>query len=189
MEAMRTVMAIAAADMELESVDVSTAFLNGEIDTELYMKIPEGLEVEGEPEPGEDPKRRALRLLKGLYGIKQGPRIWALKLHSVLMTIGFERIDCDHSVYVYRRGDTKLIMPIHVDDLLIASNSKEALARIKAELAAHFKIHAKSILGIKLERDRQARTISLSQPGYIESILDQFRMTECNPALTRWMRA
>ena len=146
MAAMRTVMAIAATeDMELESVDVSTEFLNGEIDAELYMKIPEGLKVEGEPGPGEDPKRWVLRLLKGLYGIKQGSRIWALKLHSVLTEIGLERIDCDHSVYVYWRDNTKLIMPIHVDDLLIASNPKEALVNVKMELAVHFKIHDQAL--------------------------------------------
>jgi len=57
MAAMRTVIAIAAAeDLELHSVDVSTAFLNGEIDAEVYMKIPDGLSVEGDPAPGEDPK-------------------------------------------------------------------------------------------------------------------------------------
>jgi hypothetical protein len=102
MAAMRAVMAIAAAeDLELESLDVSTAFLNGKIDAEIYMRIPEGLEVEGNPQPGEDLKCWVVCLLKGLYGIKQGPHIWALKLHSVLLAIGFERIDCDHSVYVY----------------------------------------------------------------------------------------
>ena len=57
MAAMCTVMAITTAeDMELESVDISTAFLNREINMELYIRIPEGLKVEGEPEPGEDPK-------------------------------------------------------------------------------------------------------------------------------------
>jgi len=189
MAAMRTVIALAAIkDLELETVDISTAFLNGDIDREIYMKIPEGLEVDVEPAPGEDPKRWVLRLLKGLYGIKQGPRIWALKLHSVLTKIGFERIDCDYSVYVYRRGDTKIIVPIHVDDLLIASNSRDAIQKVKSDLASHFKIHDQgpttSILGIKVERDRPNRTISLSQPGYIESILEQFGMSECNPAHT-----
>jgi len=91
MAAMRAIIAIAAAeDLELESIDISMAFLNGDIDVEIYMKIPEGLEVEGEPQPSKDPKRWVVHLLKGLYGIKQGPRIWALKLHSVLMTIGFK---------------------------------------------------------------------------------------------------
>ena len=159
MAAMRAVIAQAAIeDMELETVDISTAFLNGDIDREIYMKIPEGLEVDGEPAPGEDPKKWVLRLLKGLYGIKQGPRIWALKLHSVLSEIGFERTDCDYSVYIYRRDDVKVILPIHVDDLLIASNSRDAIQKVKSDLAARFKIHdqgpATSILGIKIERDR-----------------------------------
>ena len=57
MAAVQTVIVIAATeDLELEMVDISTAFLNGDIDAEIYMKIPEGLEVDGEPLPGEDPK-------------------------------------------------------------------------------------------------------------------------------------
>ena len=97
MAAVPTVIAMAAAeDLELDSVDVSTAFLNGEIDTEIYMKILDGLSVEGGPGPGEDPKHWVVRLLKGLYGIKRGPCIWALKLNSVLTGIGFEWTDCDH---------------------------------------------------------------------------------------------
>ena len=189
MAAMRTVIALAAIeDLELETVDISTAFLNGEIDKEIFMKVPEGLEVDGEPAPGEDPKRWVLRLLKGLYGIKQGPRIWALKLHSVLTEIGFVRTDCDYSVYIYRRDNVKVVMPIHVDDLLIASNSRDAIQKVKSDLASRFKIHdqgpATSILGIKIERDRPNRSIHLSQPGYIESILDQFGMSDCNPVLT-----
>jgi len=186
---MRTVIALAAEeDLELDSVDVSTAFLNGEIDAEIYMKIPEGLGMDGDPAPGEDPKHWVVRLLKGLYSIKQGPRIWALKLHSVLVDIGFERTDCDHSVYVYHRGDVCILMPIHVDDLLIASNSWDALQSVKTELGSHFKLHDQgtvtSILGMKITHDRVARTICLSQPGYIRSILDDFHMTDCNPTLT-----
>ena len=89
-------------DLELESVDISMAFLNGEIDKEVYMCIPDGFEVEGKPRDGKDPKHWVVRLLKGLYGIKQGLQLWALKLHSVLLSIGFQQIDCDYSVYVYR---------------------------------------------------------------------------------------
>ena len=97
------VIALAAnEDLELESVDISMAFLNGEIDKEVYMCIPDGFEVEGEPRDGKDPKCWVVRLLKGLYSIKQGLRLWVLKLHSVLSSIGFQQINCDYSVYVYR---------------------------------------------------------------------------------------
>ena len=189
MAAMQTVIAIAGTeDLELESVDVSTAFLNGEIDAEIYMRVPDGLEVEGDLQPGEDLKQWVVRLLKGLYGIKQGPRIWALKLHSVLTDIGFERTDCDHSVYVYQCGNDRIVLPIHVDDLLLASNLKAAIQKVKSELASHFKLHdqgpATAILGMKITRDHAARSIGLSQPGYIKSILEDFGMSDCNPALT-----
>jgi len=80
------------------------------------------------------------------------------------------------------------MMPIHVDNLLLASNSKAAIQKVKVEFASHFKIHDQgptvSVLGIKVERDRAARSISLSQPGYIQSIVEQFGMSDCNPAQT-----
>jgi hypothetical protein len=185
----RTMMAIAAdEDLELEGVDISMAFLNGDIDKELYMRIPEGFKVEGELCDSEDPKRWVVQLLKGLYGIKQGPRLWALKLHSVLKSIGFQRIDCDYSVYVYWCGNVKVFVLVYVDDLLLVSNSKDAIRRVKNDLSAHFKLHdqgpAKSMLSVKIEHDRLARKISLSQPGYIQLILEDFNMANCNPAST-----
>ena len=188
MAAMRTVIAIAAVeDLELDSVDVSTAFLNSEIDAKIYMKIPEGLSVEGDPAPGEDLKCWVVHLLKGLYGIKQGPQIWAFKLHLVLTDISFKHTDCDHSIYIYGWGAVQILLPIHVDDLLLASNSCSALQSVKSKLASHFKLHdlgpMTSILGMKLDCDCQACTISLSQPGYIESILQDFQMANCNPLL------
>jgi hypothetical protein len=109
MAAMRAGIALAAVeDLELESVDIPTAFLNGDTDAEIYMKIPEGLKVDGDPKPGEDPKRCVVRPLKGLYGIKQKPRIWTLELHSILSTMGSIRTDCNHSVYIYQPDDLRV---------------------------------------------------------------------------------
>jgi hypothetical protein len=182
--ALRTVIALAALeDWDLESVDISTAFLNGDIDAEVYMTKPEGVEF-----PGFEGSEWVLQLLKGLYGIKQGPRIWSVKLHAALTDIGFKRLESDHSVFVYDRDGVKLVVPVHVDDLVLASPSKAAIQKVKDELRARFKIHDQGptsfILGVKLERDRARRTISLSQPAYIRSILESYRMQECNPAST-----
>jgi hypothetical protein len=180
--ALRTVIALAAAeDLELESIDISTAFLNGNIDAEVYMRIPEGLEVDDEDQHG-----WVLRLLKSLYGIKQAPRIWSKKLKDELDSMGFERLDSDHSVFIYERDSVKLIVPIHVDDLVIASRSKSAISEFKSELSKRFKLRDQGpttfLLGIKLERDRSKHMISLSQPAYIQSILDQHMdVDEFNP--------
>ena len=107
MAAMRTIIALATIeDLELKTVDISMAFLNGDIDKEIYMKIPEGLKVNGELALGEDLKRWVLHLLKGLYGIKQGPWTWVLKLHAVLTEISFKCTDCNYSVYCTFTGMT-----------------------------------------------------------------------------------
>jgi hypothetical protein len=168
--ALRSVIALAAIeDLELESVDISTAFLNGEIDSEVYMEVPEGVEVD------QSDGKWVVKLLKGLYGIKQGPRIWARKLHKELVEMGFNRLECDHSVFIYMRGNVRIIVPVHVDDLLLASNNKKALTQFKTELGKRFKIRdlgpVEQILGIHLERDRPNRTISLSQTRYIEDMI------------------
>jgi hypothetical protein len=182
--ALRTVIALAALeDWELESEDISTAFLNGDIEAEVHMQKPEGVEF-----PGFEGSEWVLRLLKGLYGIKQGPRIWSVKLHSALTEIGFKRLESDHSVFIYDREGVKIVVPVHVDDLVFASASKSAIEGVKNELRARFKIHDQGptsfILGVKLERDRAQRKISLSQPAYIKLILETYRMSECNPSAT-----
>ena len=129
------------------------------------MKIPEGLEVDSEPLPGEDPKRWIVRLLKGLYGNQQNHRIWSLKLHSVPASIGFRRTDCDYSVYGYHPNGLRIIVPIHVDHLLLASNSLSAIQHVKCELSSHFNLHdlgpTTPILGIKIARDHSRRIIPL----------------------------
>ena len=179
---------MAIKDLKLESVDVSTAFLNNDIDTEIYMKILEGFEVNGELQPGKDLKCWVVRLHKGLYGIKQGPRIWSLKLHSVLTSLGFVRMDCNYLVYVYLCNGVQIMVLVYVDDLLLASNSKSAIQCVKTELVTHFSLHdlglALSILGMKIKRDWVCQSISLSQLGYIESILESYTMQDCNLALT-----
>jgi Reverse transcriptase (RNA-dependent DNA polymerase)/gag-polypeptide of LTR copia-type/GAG-pre-integrase domain len=182
--ALRTVIALAAIeDMDLESVDISTAFLNGEIDAEVFMTKPEGVEIVGFEGP-----EWVLQLLKGLYGIKQGPRLWSQKLHAALSEIGFRRLECDHSVFVYERDGVKVVVPVHVDDLILASKSKDAIEKVKMDLRAQFKIRDQGpstlILGVQIERDRKSRTIHLSQPNYIQTILETFRMQDCNGART-----
>jgi len=75
-------------------------------------------------------------------------------------------------------------MPVYVDNLLLTSNLKDAIQHVKEDLASHFMIHdqgpIKSILSMKVVHDRAACTISISQPGYIRSIIDNFNMSDCN---------
>ena len=82
-ESIRILITIAAQEgWTLHHLDVKSAFLNGEIEEELYVKQPEGFVVAGK-------EHWVLRLRKALYGLKQAPRAWYFKLHKCLLSLGF----------------------------------------------------------------------------------------------------
>ena len=67
------------------------------------------------------------------------PQIWALELHLVLPDIWFKRTDCDHSIYISWFDDMQVMLQIHMDNRLLASDSKNALQSVKTKLSFHFK--------------------------------------------------
>jgi hypothetical protein len=92
--ALRAVFALAAIeDMEMESIDISNAYLNGKLkDIKVYMRQPEGFES---GKPGE-----VAHLDKGLYGLRQGGQCWFEKLDVELDALGFTRLKSDPSLFV-----------------------------------------------------------------------------------------
>jgi len=181
--ALRSILAIAALeDLELESVDISTAYLNGVMpaEHEVFMKQPPGFEQRG--------AEWVCRLKKGLYGLKQGGYLWYKELESKLRGIGFTRVRSDHSVYVWQREDAKVIVPVFVDDLTIACKSKAVIAEVKSELKRHFKLRdlgpTSFLLGVSITRDRPSRSLQLSQHQYILEMLQRFNMSDCKPVAT-----
>jgi hypothetical protein len=179
--ALRAILALAALeDMELESIDISSAFLNGELEEEVYMEQPEGFHQGAYDE--------FLQLLKGIYGLKQSPRIWHKKLDQELQSIGFVKVQCDHSIWVFNKNNTKVIIPVFVDDMTIASKSKAAIQHVKDELKKRFKLRdlgpTSFLLGVAIERDRAKRTITLSQRQYTLNLLERYSHSGCSTVST-----
>jgi len=179
---LRTVLALAAAeDMEVHTMDVSSAFLNGDLDEEIYMAQPEGFAAPGQ-------EHLVCRLKKSLYGLKQSPRQWYQKLHATFVSLGFSRCASDHCVWVWAKDGIKVIIPAYVDDLTIACKHTPTLKHIKAELHKQYKMHdlgpIKYILGIEIIRDRANRTMYLSQRKHIGDVLARFNMTDARPVST-----
>jgi len=179
--ALRLILALAGIeDMELRSVDVTSAFPNGDLEEVIYMRQPEGFVQDGQ--------NKVLRLKKSLYSLKQSARQWNKKLHKVLMDMGFTRLESDRSIYIYVKGDVKIIVPIYIDDITFASKSKSAIDETVAEFSKHFKIRdlgdTKFLLGVEVIRDHKNRTIALSQRQYIIDMLERYRMSDCNPVQT-----
>jgi hypothetical protein len=180
--ALRTILALAGVeDWELESVDISDAYLNGELnDADVYMEQPEGF-------ADRDPSWVA-RLLKGLYGLKQDGRKWFERLEQVLIELGFLCIRSDASVFVWAKDGVRVIVPVFVDDITFASKDKAKIQELKLELGKHFKLRdlgaTSFLLGVEITRDRAKRTLHLSQRQYVLDLLDRFGFEDSSPVST-----
>ena len=170
-----------AAKMNLEAhhLDIETAFLNGTLDEEIYMKAPNESNTRSD---------NLWKLRKSLYGLKQASHVWNKLLDSTLKQLGFSRCNKDTCVYLYRSKNAFIILAVHVDDMLIVSNSKTKLAEMKLSLGQHFKVkdlgEVKFLLGIEVIRNRKAGLIELSQQAYIDQLLKRFNLQEVKPATT-----
>jgi len=178
---LRTVLAIAAMmDLEIHQMDVKTAFLNGDLEEEIYLEQPEVF-------PQAETEKRVWRLKKSLYGLKQAPRAWNRKLDHQLRDMGFLSLEADNSLY--RRndcGDTVFIA-VYVDDLILCG-TETGLFHVKQRLSEAFAMkdlgEAHWILGIQVSRNRSCKTVTLNQTRYIMDILQRYGMDTCKPVFT-----
>src|ERR1700750_801309 len=100
---------------------------------------------------------KVLKLKKSLYGLKQAARQWNKKLNVTLTSLGYKRLESDHSIYLYTKGEVKIIVPIYIDDITLASKSNAAIDKTVKELSRHFKLRdlgaTKFLLGVEVIRD------------------------------------
>ncbi|KAJ2928249.1 hypothetical protein H1R20_g8860, partial [Candolleomyces eurysporus] len=162
---LRTVLAQAAMRGEyIESIDISNAYLNGEIEDqyEVYMTQPEGFKVNSP-----DGRKWVCKLKKGLYGLKQSGRLWYHKLATELENIGFTQIKSDPSIYVWAKDGIRVTLPVFVDDITITSKSKSKIQEVKDALRKVFKVKdlgpTTYLLGIKVDYNQENRILELSQ--------------------------
>ncbi|KAK1667664.1 hypothetical protein QYE76_055823, partial [Lolium multiflorum] len=176
LKSVRILLAIAAFfDYEIWQMDVKTAFLNGDIEEELYMVQPKGFV---------DPKNADMvcKLQRSIYGLKQASRSWNRRFDKVIKDFGF--IQCHGEACIYKKvsGSSVAFLILYVDDILLIGNDIELLSSVKGYLNKCFSMkdlgEAAYILGIKIYRDRSRRLIGLSQSTYLDKILKKFRMDE-----------
>lgn len=173
---------VALFDLELEQLDVKTAFLHGELEEEIYMDQPEGFIVPGK-------EHLVCRLKKSLYGLKQAPRQWYKRFDSFMIGQSYCRSQYDDCIYFQNfQNGSFIYLLLYVDDMLIASRDKSLIQKLKTQLNNEFDMKelgaAKKILGMEIRRDRQAGKLFLSQQNYIERVLDRFNMNNCKPVST-----
>ena len=116
-------------DMEVHQMDFDSAYLNAELDTTIFMEAPPGLLKD---------RNKVLKLNKSLYGLKQSGRLWNNMLHNYLEEKGFLRSNVDNCVYTLNSGNSKVILIVWVDDLILASNDRKLLNNVKSEMKNNF---------------------------------------------------
>ena len=169
-------------DLELEQLDVKTAFLHGELDEKIYMKQPEGFEVEGKED-------QVCLLKKSLYGLKQSPRQWYKRFDSFMLGHGFSRSKYDSCVYFRKLNDGSFTyLLLYVDDMLIAAKNLAEIHQLKALLSGEFEMKdlgaAKKILGMEIRRDRGVGKLFLTQENYLKKVLERFGMHDAKSVST-----
>jgi hypothetical protein len=169
----RFLMALAVKNrLMIHQMDAVTAFLQGDVNEEIYIEQPEGFD---------DQTGRVCQLKKAIYGLKQSGRMWNLKLDQTLKNNGLKASKLDPCVYF--SGNKELIVAIYVDDFLIFYKDRKCLENLQNILTNTFKMKdigdAKGCIGIRINRNDEK--IELDQQIYVEEILKRFGMTDCKP--------
>ena len=168
-------------DLELHQMDVSTAFLNGELKEDIYMSQPEGYIQEGKED-------MVCKLNKSIYGLKQASRCWYDTLGKFLKDAKYRQCAADSCIYMKQVGVHYTYIAVYVDDILIASNSKVMLHNEKKLLQERFNTkdlgEAHYCLGIQIQRNREQKQMFLHQTKYLTNLLEKYGMSDCRSIST-----
>ncbi|GKB75981.1 zinc finger, CCHC-type containing protein [Tanacetum coccineum] len=164
----------------IHQMDVKTAFLNGELEEEVYMNQPLGFIMP-------DNENKVCKLIKSLYGLKQAPKQWHQKFDEVVLSNGYllnQARKCVYSKFdASGKGD---IICLYVDDMLIFGTDQVQVDLTKEFLSSRFSMkdmrEADFILGIKIKHESNG--IAISQSYCIEKVLKKFNYSDCTPVST-----
>ena len=179
-ESLRVLIALSVKHgLKLHQVDVTTAFLNGTLEEEVFMKQPEGFEIEGK-------KHLVCRLKKSIYGLKQSPRCWNVALDTQLKRMGFTQSENDPCIYYRNTGGEMFYIGVYVDDIILAGKTDNKLTEVKTGLSRKFDIkdlgELSYFLGMKVEQRESA--VWIGQPAYTKNLVESLGMQDCKPVVT-----
>nr|ABA98007.1 retrotransposon protein, putative, Ty1-copia subclass [Oryza sativa Japonica Group] len=152
-------------------MDVVTAYLYGSLDSDIYMKVPDGIDI---------PNQK-----KSLYGLKQSGRMWYNRLSEFLSLKGYTKNEDCPCVFIKKSPTRFCIISVYVDDLNIIGNTQdinEARHHLKTEFEMKDLGQTKFFLGLQLEHLPSG--ILVHQSAYTQKILEKFNMDKSYPSKT-----
>ena len=182
-ETFRILLATAAQkDLQLGQMDVKSAYLHSNIEEGIYLEQPQGF-----VKKANSGQKLVCKLNKSIYGLKQAAKNWYEALTSLLLKEGFKRSRNDYCLFVRKEEDgTFSYVLVWVDDIVVAGATKEAVNEIKSMLNENFKMDDRGalnwFLGMQILRSHDK--ITVDQKKYIETVLQQFNMSDCKAVAT-----
>eukprot|EP00253_Pinus_taeda_P005910 PITA_05910 len=135
-------------------MDVKSAFLNGDLNEEVYIEQPDGFILANDP-------NLVCRIKKALYGLKQAPRAWYYLLDKYLHQQGFIKGSTDSNLYINVDNNKLLILVVYVDDIIFGSNEEDMSQNFALVMQKEFKM---SMLGCSLSTNDESAAVH--QPTY-----------------------
>lgn len=179
-DTIRAILALAAQmKWRLYQMDVKSAFLNGELEEEIYVAQPPGFISEGEED-------KVLMLRKALYGLKQAPRAWYGRIDSYFLKNGFQRSMNDAAMYVMKKDKDLVVVSLYVDDIIITGNNSRLIEKFKDDMKLEFEMTDLGMLNyfLGMEIIQDDRGIFLSQEKYSCKLVEKFGMKDCKSVNT-----
>jgi hypothetical protein len=174
MTSLRILVALSAVtNSRMTKLDVSNAFLESELDREVYILPPEGF-----------PQDCYFLLKKALYGLKQSPRLFKETFTKELKLLGFESLETDHCIFKHKTKDLRMLLV--VDDCIIEGKDENYRSIVEKRLSERFKIKTfdkvEHFIGLQLEHTPEF--IRVHQKDYILTLLERFNLKGCSTANT-----
>jgi hypothetical protein len=161
----------AGLNLKMQMMDVVTAYLYGSLDSEIYMKVPDGLRV---PDAKSNRNMYSVKLQRALYGLKQSGRMWYNRLSEFLLKKGYVNNPDSPCVFIRKSQKGFCIVSVYVDDLNIigyAQEIEEASAYLKTEFEMKDLGKTKFCLGLQIEHLLEGIFIT-SRPSVKRSLRD-----------------
>nr|KYP44486.1 Retrovirus-related Pol polyprotein from transposon TNT 1-94 [Cajanus cajan] len=170
---------VVSRSWDMRQIDIANAFLNGDLQEDIYMAQPPGFI--------QTDKSLVCKLQKSLYGLKQAPRAWFERLHLSLSRIGFYYAKMDSSLFIRFHKDHITFILVYVDDIIICGSSTSAISSVVEQLQSEFPVRdlgfPNYFLGIQVDQ-LPNRTLMLTQTKYINDLLNRTNMHMAKPIKT-----
>jgi hypothetical protein len=180
LEAIRILLAFAASKgFKIYQMDVKSAFLNGVIQEEVYVRQPPGFESPKYPD-------RVYTLSKTLYRLKQAPQAWYARLKTFLLEHGYVMGSVDKTIFTLNHGTDFLLVEIYVDDIIFGGSSHSLVSRFQEMMESEFQMSMMGeltfFLGIQVKQTKQGTFVH--QAKYTKDLMKKFNMAELKTVST-----